>query len=73
MGCKMLEGTEPTPHSCILDTMFKGRLDPILFSHPFEVKEEEITVRSVECLMPNTKQLSDHGSMFTQKLTLLRF
>jgi len=58
-GCKMLAGTSPTTHSCIRDTVFKGRLDHILFSHPFDL-EGEIPVRSIESLMPNAEQPSDH-------------
>jgi mRNA deadenylase 3'-5' endonuclease subunit Ccr4 len=58
-GCKMLAGTSPTTHSCIRDTVFKGRLDHIVFSNLVQI-EEEIPVHSVESLMPNAEQPSDH-------------
>lgn len=58
-GYKILAGTSPTTHSCIRDTVFRGRLDHIVFSNLFQI-EEEIPVHSVESLMPNAEQPSDH-------------
>jgi endonuclease/exonuclease/phosphatase family metal-dependent hydrolase len=57
----LLEDNSPTTHSCIRDTVFKGRLDHILWKFPGVEIKEEIPVVSVDTLMPNDTQPSDHA------------
>ena len=57
----LLEDGSPTTHSCIRDTIFKGRLDHMLWKFPGVEIKQEIPVVSVDTLMPNRTQPSDHA------------
>ena len=61
----LLEDDSPTTHSCIRNTIFKGRLDHILWKFPGIEIKEVIPVVSVDTLMPNDTQPSDHECVAT--------